>query len=321
VKKKVLVFSRASSAEVMADLRERYDLSVFLDPLGADREAFVAALADADGLIGAGSKLDESVLQHAPKLQVISTISAGYDNYDLAYLKRRGIRLTNTPDAVTETTADTGFMLLMMTARRAVELATLVRDGEWKASIGEAHFGVDVHGKRLGIIGLGRIGAAVARRAHFGFGMSILYSGHSDKPQYEKEFGARRLPMDALLGEADFVCVCVPLSAQTHHLIGEREFALLRKDAIFINIARGPVVDETALVAALEAGKFRGAGLDVFEKEPLPGDSPLLALPNLVALPHIGSATHEARELMARTAADNLIAVLDGREPAYPVGL
>jgi len=139
VKKKVLVFSRASSAGVMADLRERYDLSVFLDPLGADREAFVAALADADGLIGAGSKLDESVLQHAPKLQVISTISAGYDNYDVAYLKQRGIRLTNTPDAVTETTADTGFMLLMMTARRAVELATLVREGEWKASIGEAH--------------------------------------------------------------------------------------------------------------------------------------------------------------------------------------
>ncbi|WP_263145602.1 D-glycerate dehydrogenase [Pseudomonas sp. RIT-PI-AD] len=321
MKQNLVVFSRASSDEVMADLRERYAVSVFLDPLGADREGFVAALAEADGLIGAGARLDREVLRHARKLRVISSISAGYDNYDLEYLKERGIRLTHTPDAVTETTADTGFLLLMMAARRALELATLVRQGQWKAGIGEAHFGVDVHGKRLGIVGLGRIGAALARRAHFGFGMSILYSGHRDKPQYEQAFGARRLPLDELLGEADFVCVCVPLTAETRHLIGAREFGLLRKDAVFLNISRGAVVDEAALVDALRAGRFRAAGLDVFEREPLPADSPLLELPNLVALPHIGSATHEARALMARTAADNLIAVLEGREPAYPVAL
>ncbi|MBB3104165.1 2-hydroxyacid dehydrogenase [Azomonas macrocytogenes] len=319
MKKNVVIFSRASSEAVMEDLRERYNLSVFLDPLGNDREAFMAALAEADGMLGANLKLGEEILKHAPRLKVISSISAGYDNYDLEYLQSRGIQLTNTPDAVTETTADTGFMLLMMTARRAVELAEHIKTGQWTASIGAAHFGVDVHGKRLGIIGLGRIGAALARRAHFGFEMSILYCGNSDKPQYEAEFGAKRLEMDELLGEADFICVCVPLSEQTRHLIGAREFALMRPDTLFINIARGPVVDEAALIEALRAGQLHGAGLDVFEQEPLPTDSPLLAMPNVVALPHIGSATVEARELMARTAANNLIAVLDGETPAYPI--
>ncbi len=305
----------------MRDLHERYNLSVFLDPLGADREAFIAALAEAEGLMGAMLKLDADILKQAPKLQVISTISAGYDNYDLAYLKAHGIQLTHTPDAVTETTADTGFMLLMMTARRAVEMAELVKTGQWKSSISADHFGLDVHGKRLGIIGLGRIGAAIARRAHFGFEMSILYCGNSDKPNYEAEFEAKRLDMDELLAQADFICVCVPLSEQTRHLLGAREFALMRPDTIFINIARGPVVDEAALIKALQAGQLRAAGLDVFEKEPLSADSALLQLPNVVALPHIGSATIEARALMARTAADNLIAVLEGGTPAYPVRL
>lgn len=314
----VVSFGPIASAEVLADLGQRYRFQRFDQPL-ADREAFLAALATADGLIGSTLPLGAELLDRAPALKVIASVSAGFDNYDLGYLRKRGICLTNTPDAVTETTADTGFMLLMMAARRACEMAQLVRDGEWSSGIDASRFGLDVHGKTLGIVGLGRIGAAVARRGHFGFGMPVLYSGNSAKPEYEAEFGARRLPLMQLLGEADFVCVCVPLSPATYRLFGREQFAAMRDHAVFINIARGAVVDEPALVQALAQGQIRAAGLDVFEREPLPGDSPLLALPQVVALPHIGSATVEARALMARTAATEMAAVLAGRAPCHRV--
>lgn len=315
---RVVSFGPISSAEVLADLGRRYHFQRFDQPL-ADRERFLAALATADGLIGSTLPLGAQLLDQAPALKAIASVSAGFDNYDLAYLRKRGIRLTNTPDAVTEATADTGFMLLMMAARRAGELARMVRDGEWTQAIDATRFGRDVHGKTLGIVGLGRIGAAVARRGHFGFGMRVLYSGNSDKPEYEAQFAARRVPLQQLLGEAHFVCVCVPLSPATHHLFGREQFAAMRADAVFINIARGAVVDEAALVQALVEGQLGAAGLDVFEQEPLPAASPLLALPQVVALPHIGSATVEARALMARTAAAELAAVLEGRAPNHPV--
>lgn len=315
---RVVSFGPISSAEVLADLGRRYHFQRFDQPL-ADRERFLAALATADGLIGSTLPLGAQLLDQAPALKAIASVSAGFDNYDLAYLRKRGIRLTNTPDAVTEATADTGFMLLMMAARRAGELARMVRDGEWTQAIDATRFGRDVHGKTLGIVGLGRIGAAVARRGHFGFGMRVLYSGNSGKPEYEAQFAARRVPLQQLLGEAHFVCVCVPLSPATHHLFGREQFAAMRADAVFVNIARGAVVDEAALVQALVEGQLGAAGLDVFEQEPLPAASPLLALPQVVALPHIGSATVEARALMARTAAAELAAVLEGRAPNHPV--
>nr|WP_225778306.1 D-glycerate dehydrogenase [Pseudomonas sp. Marseille-Q3773] len=315
---RVVSFGPISSAEVLADLGRRYHFQRFDQPL-ADRERFLAALATADGLIGSTLPLGAQLLDQAPALKAIASVSAGFDNYDLAYLRKRGIRLTNTPDAVTEATADTGFMLLMMAARRAGELARMVRDGEWTQAIDATRFGRDVHGKTLGIVGLGRIGAALARRGHFGFGMRVLYSGNSDKPEYEAQFAARRVPLQQLLGEAHFVCVCVPLSPATHHLFGREQFAAMRADAVFVNIARGAVVDEAALVQALLEGQLGAAGLDVFEQEPLPAASPLLALPQVVALPHIGSATVEARALMARTAAAELAAVLEGRAPNHPV--
>ncbi|MFJ4396146.1 2-hydroxyacid dehydrogenase [Pseudomonas sp. NPDC089396] len=314
----VVSFGPIASAQVLAELDQRYHFQRFDEPL-ADPERFLAALATADGLIGSSLPLGAELLDQAPALKVIASVSAGYDNYDLGYLRQRGIRLSNTPDAVTETTADTGFMLLMMAARRACELAQLVRDGGWTRSIDASRFGLDVHGKTLGIVGLGRIGAAVARRGHFGFGMPVVYSGNSDKPEYEAAFGARRLPLPELLAEADFICVCVPLSAVTYHLFGREQFAAMRPGAIFVNIARGAVVDEPALVEALAEGRLRAAGLDVFEREPLPADSPLLAMPQVVALPHIGSATVEARGLMARTAAAELAALLEGRAARHPV--
>lgn len=316
MKPNVLIFSRVSSQDVLAELESRYNVTYCPDPLGVDEQRFMAALAEADAMMGASLKLDRTLLARAPRLKVIASVSAGYDNYDLEYLRKRGIRLTNTPDAVTETTADTAFLLLMMTARRALEMADLVRQGQWlEKNIPESMLGTDVHGKRLGIIGLGRIGAAIARRGHFGFGMSIVYSGQSNKSALEQELGAQRLELDQLLAQADFICVCVPLSDNTRDLIGAPEFAKMGPHSIFLNVSRGPVVDEAALVDVLQRGGIRAAGLDVFAQEPLPADSPLLRMNRLSALPHIGSATVEARALMARTAAHNLHCALQGQTP------
>jgi gluconate 2-dehydrogenase len=219
----------------------------------------------------------------------------------------------HTPFALTETVADTLMALVLSSARRVVEVAERVKAGEWTKSIGPDWFGVDVHGKTLGIVGMGRIGLALAQRAHFGFNMPVLYNARRHHSEAEERFNARYCDLDTLLQEADYVCLILPLTDETHHLIGKAEFAKMKKSAIFINAGRGPVVDEKALVDALQTGEIHAAGLDVFEQEPLPVDSPLLQLPNVVALPHIGSATHETRYNMAATAVDNLINALDGK--------
>ncbi|MNX87865.1 Glyoxylate/hydroxypyruvate reductase B [compost metagenome] len=217
---------------------------------------------------------------------------------------------------LTETTADTGFALILATARRVVELANMIREGKWTRNIGPAHFGSDVHGKTLGIIGMGRIGEALAQRGHFGFGMPVIYHSHSPKPAVEQRFNAQYRSLTELLQQADFICLTLPLTAETEGLIGAEEFALMRPESIFINISRGKVIDEAALIEALRTGQIRAAGLDVFEREPLNLDSPLLQLDNVVATPHIGSATHETREAMAKCAVDNLLAALAGERPA-----
>ena len=275
-----------------------------------------AALPQAQGLLGASLKLDAHLLDLAPQLEAIASVSVGVDNYDIDYLTERKILLTNTPDVLTETTADTGFALILASARRVVELATRVRNGQWQKNIGPEHFGTDVHGKTLGIIGMGRIGEALAQRGHFGFGMPVIYHSQSPKPAVEARFGAHYRSLNALLQEADFVCLTLPLTAETEGLIGAEQLALMRPDSIFINISRGKVVDEAALIHALQQGQIRGAGLDVFEREPLDPASPLLQLDNVVATPHIGSATIETREAMARCAVDNLLASLAGERPA-----
>lgn len=299
----------------MQRLQERADVTLIerLDAQGLDQ--LRAALPQAQGLLGASLKLDAQWLDLAPKLEAIASVSVGIDNYDLDYLTARHILLTNTPDVLTETTADTGFALILASARRLVELAIRVRNGQWQKNIGPEHFGTDVHGKTLGIIGMGRIGEALAQRGHFGFGMPVIYHSHSPKPAVEARFGARYRSLKALLQEADFICLTLPLTAETQGLIGAEQFALMRTDSIFINISRGKVVDEAALIHALQQGQIRGAGLDVFEREPLDPASPLLTLDNVVATPHIGSATIETREAMARCAVDNLLAALDGQRP------
>jgi gluconate 2-dehydrogenase len=236
----------------------------------------------------------------------------GFDAFDVDDLNQRGIVLTHTPDVLTESTADTAFSLILSTARRVVELAEWVKAGEWKESIGEEHFGVDVHGKTLGIVGLGRIGGAVARRASLGFRMNVLYTNRSSNPQAERDYGAKKVELDELLATSDFVLLQVPLTAATRNLIGAPELKKMKRTAILINASRGATVDENALIEALQNGTILAAGLDVFVKEPLPTDSPLLRMKNVVALPHIGSATHETRYAMNKNAAENLIGALDG---------
>ena len=314
MKKQVVLYKKLSPL-LMARLHEQAEVTL-IENLDAEGLAKLRdALPRAQGLLGASLKLDAELLDLAPNLEAIASVSVGVDNYDIDYLTERRILLSNTPDVLTETTADTGFALILTTARRVVELANMIREGKWTRNIGPAHFGSDVHGKTLGIIGMGRIGEALAQRGHFGFGMPVIYHSQSPKPVVEQRFNAQYRSLPELLQQADFVCLTLPLTAETEGLIGAEQFALMRPETIFINISRGKVVDEAALIEALQAGQIRAAGLDVFEREPLNPDSPLLQLNNVVATPHIGSATHETREAMARCAVDNLLAALAGERP------
>ena len=314
-----VVLYKKVSGDVLAMLQARFQVVQFDGVNEANREAFMAALENAEGMIGASVKIDGAILDAAPHLKAISTISVGIDQFDVSELARRGIVLLNTPDVLTETTADTGFALILATARRVVELADYVRAGQWTRSIGTDCFGSDVHGKTLGIVGMGRIGGAIARRAALGFGMRVLYANRSPNTVVEQSCGARLTALDELLKLADFVCITVPLTVQTQGMIGSRELALMPSHSILINISRGSIIDEKALISVLENGRLRAAGLDVFEREPLSADSPLLRMKNVVALPHIGSATHETRHAMAVCAVQNLIDALDGKHSANVV--
>ena len=264
-------------------------------------------------------RVDGTVMAAAPSLKVISNIAVGYNNIDVAAATKRGVRVTNTPGVLDDTTADLTWALLMAAARRIAEGDAHVRAGEWKIAFGVQNFlGTDIHHATLGIIGMGRIGKAVARRAQ-GFDMRVLYYNRTRLPPAEEQrMGVEHAERDRLLAEADFVVVMAPYSAATHHLIGAAEIAKMKPTAILINSARGGIVDDAALAAALEDGRIAGAGIDVFEGEPRvhPG---YLGLRNVVLTPHIGSASRATRLGMCNTAAANLTAVLEGREPPNPV--
>ncbi|WP_418145638.1 D-glycerate dehydrogenase [Variovorax paradoxus] len=318
-KKNVLVF-RPLPEDQLARLQAAHHVTV-ADPR-KEPEAFAAALPGAHGLIGASHTVDAALLDAAPQLQVISSISVGVDNYPLAELHRRGIVLCHTPDVLTETVADTVFAILMATQRRVVELSTMVREGRWTKNIGDELFGTDVHGKTLGILGFGRIGQAVARRAALGFGMPVLY--HARRPvdlaaqAPELQGRATHTPLDDLLARSDIVLAMLPLTDATRGMIDAAFFARMKPGAAFINGGRGATVNEEALLHALDHGTLRAAGLDVFAKEPLPADSPLRTHPRVTPLPHIGSATHETRHAMAELATTNLLQVLAGEKPTAP---
>jgi gluconate 2-dehydrogenase len=314
VKKSVVVYKQLP-AVLLASLQDEFDVTYFEAIDTANRGAFLDALKSAHGILGSSLEVTNEMLEPASRLAIVSTISVGVDQFDVSYLSKRGIMLANTPDVLTETTADAIFSLILASARRIVELAEYVKAGKWTHSVDEAHYGVNVHSKTIGVLGMGRIGRAVARRAALGFGMDVLYYNSRPVPEAEASLGARFVSLDQLLSESDFVCVVLPLTANTERMIGQREFALMRPGAIFINGSRGRIIDEAALIEALQQGRIHGAGLDVFEHEPLSPDSPLLTMANVVALPHIGSATHETRFAMAQLAVDNLVAGLRGERP------
>jgi glyoxylate reductase len=276
------------------------------------------ACHEIEGLMAAGVRVTNEVLEQAPRLRVVANVAVGYDNVDVAACTRRRIVVTNTPDVLTETTADLSFALLIAVARRLVECDRYVREGHWRHWQWGYMWGADLYRKTLGVYGLGRIGKAVARRAR-GFSMRVLYYDIvRPTPALERELGAQFVDRETLLREADFLTLHVPLTPEIHHLISARELALMKPKAYLINTARGKVVDEAALVEALRSRQIAGAGLDVFENEPHvhPG---LVALPNVVLSPHVGSATAETRLAMAMLAAENLLAVLEGQRPPNPV--
>lgn len=314
-RRQVLVF-RELPPDQLARITALHDVVVANPRKAEQRAAFEAALPRAEGLIGSSYAITPALLDTAPRLHVISTISVGVDNYPVAELRRRGILLAHTPGVLTETTADNVFMMIMAASRRLVALANHVRDGRWDRNIGEDLFGWDVHGKTLGILGFGRIGQAVAKRAALGFGMPVLYHNPVAVDLPELSGRAVHTPFEQLLAQSDIVAATLPLTEETRGLLGPREFAAMKPGAIFVNGGRGGVVQEPALLAALDSGHLRAAGLDVFATEPLPLDSPLRTHPRVTALPHIGSATHETRYAMAQLATSNLLQALAGERPA-----
>ncbi|PLS83208.1 MAG: D-glycerate dehydrogenase [Chloroflexi bacterium] len=283
------------------------------------RADLLRQVAEADGILTLlTERVDAELLDAAPHCRVVANMAVGYDNIDVAELTRRGVLLTNTPGVLTETTADLVWALILATARRIVEGSNTIKHDRWTTWSPMFLTGYDVFGATLGIVGAGQIGAAVARRA-VGFNMPIIYHNRRPAPEFEADVGARYRQLAELLREADIVVVLVPLTNDTRGMFGAREFALMKPTSIFINAARGPIVKENDLVAALQGGRPWAAGLDVFEQEPIGSEHPLAQLPNATIVPHIGSATVRTRTLMATTAARNLVAALTGANVPNPV--
>lgn len=272
-----------------------------------------ARLGDADGLFSLLTvRVDEALLAAAAGLRVVSNMAVGVDNIDLVACTRRGIPVGNTPGVLTEGTADLTMALLLTVARKLPQASRDAREGRWTTWLPDGWLGADLPGATLGIVGMGKIGAAVAERAR-PFGVRIVYTSRAPKPEVEARLGAKRLPLEVLLRTSDFVTLHVPLAAETRGMIDEAALRLMKPSAILINVARGPVVDAVALERALREGWLAAAGLDVTDPEPLPPDHPLYALDNCFIVPHIGSATQETRRRMAARACENLLAGLEGR--------
>ena len=294
--------------DILSPLRDRFATEVWVGAGPVPRQTLEGVVRDVEGLLCMITEnIDERLLSRAPNLRVVSQMAVGVDNIDLEACRRRGIRVGHTPGVLTETVADTAFALLCSIVRRLPEGEKVVRRGEWGPWSPDFLNGRVLHGTTLGIVGMGRIGRSVARRAR-GFDMEIVYTSRSSTG----DDLARRLDLDELLETANHVVLTVALTPETHHLISTRELIRMRPEAYLVNVSRGPVVDTGALVAALRAGEIAGAALDVTDPEPLPRDHPLLDLPNCLVVPHIASSSLETRADMARLAVQNLIAGLDG---------
>lgn len=317
-KPKVYV-TRILPKEAMDRIEANCDAKIWEGELPPPRDVLLRNVEDVEGLLSLlTDKVDSELMDRAPKLKVVSNYAVGFDNIDVAEATRRGIIVGNTPGVLTETTADLAFALILAAARRVTEGDRFVRAGKWKTWGPLLLLGQDVHDSTLGIIGLGRIGAAVARRAK-GFNMKILYYDVIRQAQLEKELGIEYVSLDGLLSESDFVTVHTNLTPETRHLIGAKQLGQMKKTAIIVNTARGPLIDNMALYEALRDGKIASAGLDVTEPEPIPPDHPLLTLENVIVVPHIASASTVTRTKMGLIAADNLIAGLKGELGPAPV--
>lgn len=300
-------------------LRAHAEVRMWEGDLPVPPDVLRCEAAEADGLLTLlTDRVDAALLGAAPRLRVVSQMAVGYDNIDVAACAARGIPVGHTPDVLTHTSADLAFALLLAAARRVVEADRFTREGRWQTWDPLGLLGQDVHGTTLGVIGFGRIGAEVARRAR-GFDMRILYNAPRRKWELEATLHAEYRDMYDLLRESDFVSLHTPLTAETRGMIGARELACMKPTAVLVNTARGAVVDQRALYEALRDGRIWAAGLDVYETEPIPPDDPLLTLENVVALPHIASASHATRATMAVMAADNLLAGLRGERPPHCV--
>jgi glyoxylate reductase len=315
LKPKVYV-TREIPEKGLKTIKERFDAEVWPEYGPPPKEVIVEKVGDVDAIVSLLSdKIDAEVFDVASKLKIVAQMAVGFDNINVKEATRRGIYVTNTPEVLTETTADFAWALLMAVARRVVEADRYVRTGKWKVSWHPTMLlGRDVHGATMGIVGAGRIGSSVAKRAK-GFNMKILYYDVVPRPEVEKELGAKNVDLDTLFKESDFVSVHVPLTKQTYRMINEEKLRLMKKTAYLINNSRGAVIDEKALYRALKEEWIAGAGLDVFEREPTQLDNPLLMLDNVVVAPHISSSSHETRSRMAEMVAENLIAFFEGTIP------
>lgn len=289
---------------------EKWDLNEIIP-----RDILLQKIKDKEGVILTGIKVDEELLKNAPKLKVVSNISVGYNNFELEAMMKRKIIGTNTPYVLDDTVADLILGLMLSASRRIVELDRYVKDDKWTPRDDENLFGLDVHHTTLGIIGMGRIGEAVAKRAKFGFDMEVLYYNRTRKEDTEKRLGVRYCGFDSLLQKSDFIVLMTPLTEETYHLIDTKEFDKMKNTAVFINASRGQTVNEKALIEALKNNKIYAAGLDVYETEPINSGNPLLKMPNVVTLPHIGSATEKTRFNMCMVAAKSLVSAVTGEGP------
>ena len=315
-----VLVARAIFPDIIEQLSRHFDVEANPDDALWPREELVRRLQGKQGVFTTGSeRIDAALLAQCPGLRICANMAVGYNNFDLPAMTAAGVLATNAPGVLTETTADMGFALLMAAARRVTEGEHFLRAGRWDRWAYDMLIGQDVHGSTLGIIGMGRIGQAIARRGALGFGMCVIYHNRSRLPEAdEAAVGARYVSKQELLRTADHVMLVVPYSAESHHIIGAAELALMKPSATLTNIARGGIVDDAALAAALREGRLAAAGLDVFEGEPRVHPD-LLACRNVVLTPHIGSATVPTRRAMARLAADNLIGYLLHGKPLTPL--
>ena len=318
--KPAVLVARAVFPEVIERLCEHFDVEHNPDDTIFSKAQLIQHLQGKAGAFTTGSeRIDAELLAACPQLRVVANMAVGYNNFDIAACTAAGVLATNTPDVLTETTADFGFALMRAAARRMAESEHFLRRGQWTKWAYDMFTGSDVHGATLGILGMGRIGQAIARRGALGFGMHVIYHNRSRlAPEQERPIAARWVDKTTLLKEADHLVLVLPYSAASHHAIGAAELKLMKPTATLTNVARGGIVDDTALAEALREGRIAAAALDVFEGEPAV-NAALLTLPNVVLTPHIASATVATRRAMADLAADNLIAALTGGTPPTPI--